>query len=83
MAQEKKTRFKAIGPNASVHVICERHNAGEVAVCPKCDSDLVIAFKWEDANKHSGHPGIFCPNDSKHFQIMFNVAPPSGASADG
>ncbi len=69
-------RFKATGSNASVNVICERHNAGEIAVCPKCDADLVVAFNWQDAQEHDGHPGIFCPTDTKHFQILFNVAAP-------
>ncbi len=71
---DEKTRFKAIGANAGVEVICERFKAGEVAVCPKCDSDLIVAFTWETANEHGGHPGIFCPSDSRHYQVTFNIA---------
>ncbi len=66
-------RFRATGHNASVNVICERHHAGDIAICPHCGTDLVIAFTWDAASKYDGHPGIFCPNDSRHFQALFNV----------
>lgn len=74
MTQEAHvTRFKAIGPNASVHVICERRSAGEIATCPKCGADLMVALTWKDAREYDSHPGVFCPKDSKHFQILLNV----------
>ena len=70
-------RFTAIGQDAGVHAICERHAAGEIPVCPRCGSDLVIAFGWEEANALGIHPGIVCPEDSTHFQALFNVSCPS------
>ena len=72
--KDDRLRFRASGLNASLHVICDRYRRGEIAVCPSCGSDLVVALSWDDANKHSGHPGVFCSNDSKHFQIVVNVA---------
>lgn len=73
-ASDGKTRFTALGANASVNVICERWKSGEIAVCPKCGSDLIVAFTWEAANEFGIHPGIVCPLDNHHFQVVFNVA---------
>jgi hypothetical protein len=66
-------RFKAVGVNRDVHVICTRHQAGDVPLCPRCGTELLIAYTWDEANRHSIHPGIFCPSEDKHFQILFNV----------
>lgn len=82
MQKTGENRFEASGLNASVHVLCERHNRGEIAVCPKCSSDLIVAFDWDIANKHSGHPGIFCPKDAKHFQILFNIQRKNSSTTD-
>jgi hypothetical protein len=67
------TRFRAIGPNSSVSVICERYNAGEIPICPVCGHDLAIAYTWKDAAPLGIHPGVCCMTDSRHFQILFNV----------
>ena len=66
-------RFRAVGKSASVHVICERYNAGDIPVCPVCGEDLVVAYKWVDAREFDAHPGIFCPVDGSHFEVLFNV----------
>ncbi len=74
MAREPQTiRFKAVGASSSVHVILERHSTGEIAVCPICDRDLVVALNWKQAKAHDGHPGVFCPVDHRHFQILLNI----------
>jgi hypothetical protein len=75
-------RFKATGQNANINIICERHDAGYIAICPHCETDLVIAFTWEAAKRHDGHPGIFCPKDSRHFQIVFNIGVKSTAGTN-
>lgn len=72
--QMDSKRFKAIGANASVDVICKRRTDGEIAICPQCETDLVFAFTWDVANKYNRHPGIFCPTDSRHYQVWFNIA---------
>ena len=72
MSEPSTNRFKAVGVNASAHVICERHNAGDIAICPICDAELVVAFTWPIAQKFNAHPGVFCPKDSKHYQVLFN-----------
>ena len=64
-------RFRAIGRNATLEAIYERHQKGEIATCPKCGEDLVLAFSWRDCrNDPHGHPGVFCPIDGEHFYIL-------------
>src|SRR5262249_9143292 len=75
MKDDKERRFKAFGANRSVEVICTRYRAGDVPLCPRCGAELLIAFNWEEANRHSIHPGIECPVDARHFQVLFNVVP--------
>ena len=74
MEEERTKRFTAAGRNSSVHVICERYNVGDVPLCPKCGAELVVAFTWTEANERGRHPGIFCPSNDRHFQVLFNVA---------
>jgi hypothetical protein len=66
-------RFKATGTNADVDVLCKRHRAGDIPLCPRCAAELLIAYTWDEANRHSIHPGVCCPKDDRHFQILFNV----------
>ncbi len=74
MAREPETiRFKAVGASSSVHVILERHSTGEIAVCPICDRDLVVVLSWKQAKAHDRHPGVFCPVDDRHFQILLHI----------
>jgi hypothetical protein len=73
MTDEHESRFVAIGNNASIDVICNRRRAGDIPICPKCRADLLVAYTWEQANRYSIHPGIVCPTDAKHFQVLFNV----------
>ena len=82
MSDEVK-RFLAIGSNASVHAICDRVSRGEVAVCPRCKSDLHVALTWDQAIKLDMHPGIVCPTDKKHFEVIFNIASKVPIASDG
>jgi hypothetical protein len=66
-------RFKAHGSNGTLDVISQRHAAGDIPVCPKCDANLVIALSWSEASALNAHPGVFCPNDQRHFQILVNL----------
>ncbi len=69
----KERRFIAFGENAGLENICERAAQGEIPTCPKCRKDLLLLLSWEEARKLGLHPGIFCPEDRRHFEIFLNL----------
>lgn len=51
----------------------QMHDEGNVLRCPKCSAELIVALTLKEANQSKVHPGIFCPNDSKHVFETVNL----------
>jgi hypothetical protein len=49
------------------------HDSGNVLICPKCGSKLVVALTLEEANQNKVHPGIFCPQSHQHVFETVNL----------
>jgi len=41
--------------------------------CAKCNAEIVSAFARAEASKLKIAPGIYCPKNSNHVNIHFNI----------
>lgn len=51
---------------------------GDILVCPKCGTDLVVAMTDEDVKRLRVHRGIFCGIDRTHLAVLIDVVPRPG-----
>lgn len=51
----------------------EIHDRGDILICPKCGTELVVALTLEEANQNKVHPGIFCPQSHQHVSETVNL----------
>lgn len=50
------------------------HKEGYDILCPTCQSKLIVILDLEESKvKKPGHPGVFCPVDTDHFYLSFNM----------
>ena len=56
-----------------INSVCELIDNGYKVVCPICNSELIIALDKESAKKYKTHPGVFCPQSSKHVMILAEI----------
>lgn len=47
--------------------------SGHTLICPKCNKELTVALTLEKAKELQIHPGIYCPENSKHFCILIEL----------
>lgn len=61
-------------PGMSLSRLLECYGDGQRILCHICNTPLVIAVTPEQAAGYNEHPGVFCPQDRTHVQIMTSVA---------
>lgn len=49
-------------------------STGARLLCPKCRAQLIIAANPQAANASGVHPGIHCPVDQRHVNVLFNLS---------
>jgi exo-beta-1,3-glucanase (GH17 family) len=61
------------GTDASLEYVAKHYKSGVKILCPKCNSELLVALDLETANQHKVHTGIYCTKDISHVCEMIEL----------
>lgn len=51
----------------------ETAKAGAKIFCRTCGSELIVVTDTEMSTQLKKHPGIYCPKDSQHIAVLFEL----------
>jgi len=61
------------GTPESLGLVEQLHAKGVRILCPKCNSELLVALTIEVANQHKVHTGIYCLVDTNHVGEIIEI----------
>lgn len=68
-----KILISYINKNATLEGIQKILDNGDIPICGRCKSKLIIALDIDSARDKGVHPGIYCPKNENHFSIMVEI----------